>query len=127
MKNFLLPVLFMVSLHCYAQCDPNVVFSNDSTHAVCIDTTGNVINIYANDIPDHAVGDWPSNNPVDGQDYEYHVCVYPMKASEPTSIYNAPDVGNNCRPQVEVGVGLNGVFYSGWGAMWFVDLSLYVI
>lgn len=120
--RFVLLALFIAgAVQGFGQCNPNTIYSNDSTHAVCLDTTGNVINIYTNNFPNHSWGSWPSNSPVLAQDFEYHFCAYPQKASQPTSLYNAPSVGNNCRPEVQFGVGMNGIFYSGWGARWFVN------
>lgn len=121
MKRFAPLILLFLAHQSFGQCNPSVIWNNDSTHAVCIDTVGFVINIYTNNYPDHSWGTWPSNSPVLAQDFEYHVCAFPQKAQQPTSIYDAPTVGINCRPQVQFGVGLNGIFYSGWGARWFVN------
>lgn len=120
MKFTLLIAAFLFAADAYAQCVPNAIFNNDSSNAVCFETVGNVRNIYTNGFPDHPWGSWPSNSPVLAQDFTYHVCTFPQKANQPTSMYNATGV-NNCSPYVKFGVGLNGVFFSGWGARWFVN------
>ena len=104
-----------------AQCDTAQIFNNDSSNAVCIETIDNVITIHTNNYPDHEWGNWPSGNPVSSQRFSYNVCAYPIKGDSAISMYENPSERPRCSEYMIVGVGLNGIFYSGWGAMWFVN------
>lgn len=121
MKHLLYFAFALIPNLLFGQCDINQVYNNDSTHSVCIDTSDNVIIIHSNNIPNHAWGTWPSGNPVNAQDFTYNVCINPQKSSTPTSIYDNPSNTNGCTQYTLVGVGLNGIFYAGWGARWFVN------
>ena len=122
MRRLFATLLGILASHgIHAQCPAAAIHNNDSTHAVCIDTTGNVITIHSNNYPNHVWGNWPSNTPVLAQDFTYHFCAFPVKGTTPTSIYNNPSGVNGCTQYTLVGVALNGIFYAGWGARWFVN------
>ena len=120
MKQKLLFGFLLFAIYARAQCDFNLIFSNDSTNAVCIQQDDKVRTIYSNNLPNHSFGTWPSNNPVDPQQLTFNMCAFPQKASEPISIY---DSGNfmGCTPYIEFGVGINGIRMAPFGARWFVN------
>lgn len=120
MRIQLLLLLFMVGGNLLAQCDPNLIFSNDTSNAVCVVVGERVRTIYANNLPNHAYGTWPSGNPVSSQDLTYQMCAFPQKASSPISIYDSGDF-MGCSPYIEFGLALNGVRMAPFGARWFVN------
>ena len=121
MKNLLTVLIFFIALDCFAQCDESMVFSNDSTNAVCFEVDGKVRTIYSNDLPNHSYGTWPSNNPVDPQEFTFHMCAYPRKAQQNISVYDAGNFMGGCSQYIEFGVGSNGVRLAPFGARWFVN------
>ena len=73
MKTVYLSLLFIVLNHSiYAQCNSAIIFANDSTNAVCFETTANTRNIFTNDIPDHTYGPFGGQNNIQGQDLGFH-------------------------------------------------------
>lgn len=121
LKTIVTLVALSAVLAAHAQCDTAEIFGNDSSNAVCIETIDNVITIHTNNYPDHEWGTWPSRNPVNSQRFSYNVCAYPIKGDSAISMYENPSEANRCSEYMMFGVGLNGIFYSGWGAMWFVN------
>lgn len=120
MVKKLLFLLTLISIESFAQCDPDEIFLNDTTNAVCIDLSDRVRTIYTNNLPNHSYGNWPSGNPVDAQSLTFYMCAFPEKAEQPTSIYDAGDF-MGCSPFVEFGVGINGIRIAPFGARWFVN------
>ena len=120
MKKNLLCLFILLSINSYSQCDPNEIFSNDTTNAVCFEIIEKVRTVHSNNLPDHSYGNWPSGNPVDPQQLTYYMCAFPQKASQHTSLY---DAGNfmGCSPYVEFGIGTNGIRMAPFGARWFVN------
>ena len=120
MKHLLLLLFLFSSFHIYAQCDEAAVFSNDTTNAACIFVDGTVRTVYTNDLPNHSFGNWPSNNPVNAQELTFHMCAFPQKADQLTSIYDAGDF-MGCSQYIEFGIGANGIRMAPFGARWFVN------
>ena len=122
--NLLLKTVFFITLSCTldanSQCNPSDVFDNDSTNAVCIENSSNVRTIISNNFPNHPWGNWPSGSPVLAQEFTYYVCRYPEKSSTSVSMYDS-GVRTGCGNYIQFGVGLNGIFFAGWGARWFVN------
>ncbi|MEM9823123.1 MAG: YHYH protein [Bacteroidota bacterium] len=117
----LLPLFFLFStFQVCAQCDETTVFDNDSTNAVCFFIDGKVRTVYTNNFPNHPVGTWPSNNPIDPQDLTFYMCAFPQKTDQLTSIYDAGDI-MGCSQYLEFGLGTNGIRLSPFGARWFVN------
>lgn len=104
----------------YTQCDPNQIFMNETTNAVCMEIDGKVRVVYTNNLPNHPYGTWPSNNPVDAQDITFYMCAFPQKGGQSLSIYDDGDI-MGCSQYVEFGVGSNGVRMAPFGARWFVN------
>jgi hypothetical protein len=117
-KNLTLTFIILFFGAINGQCDKDLVYNTKETNAVCIETVDNVINVYTNNYPDHDWGNWPSNSPVIANGESYHVCQNPIKSDTSTSMY---DSGADCSRYVQFGIGLNGIFYAGWGAKWFVN------
>ncbi|MEO1515395.1 MAG: YHYH protein [Bacteroidota bacterium] len=120
MTKSLLFACLLLSVQAFSQCDPTEVFSNDSTNAVCVEVDDKVRTIYANNLPNHPVGTWPSNNPIDPQEFTYFMCAFPQKGDQPVSIYDSGDF-MGCPPYIEFGVSTNGVRLAPFGARWFVN------
>ena len=121
MKKLLFLFFLLLSFYGHSQCNEVEVFSNDSTNAVCFIDNGKVRTIHTNDLPNHSYGSWPSNNPVDPQDLTFHMCAFPQKANQLTSIYDAGNFMGGCSQYVEFGIGANGIRMAPYGARWFVN------
>lgn len=124
MPKFLPYLLSLASLFPFysqaQQCDPDDIFLNKSSNAVCMEVVDKVRVVRTNNLPDHPIGTWPSNNPVDPQELTFFMCAFPQKADNPTSIYDAGNF-NGCSPNVEFGVSTNGIRMAPFGARWFVN------
>lgn len=120
MKIYSLLVLLFLSSQLYSQCDPNMIFANDTSNAVCIELGTKVRSMYSNNLPNHPYGTWPSGNPVSPQELSHFVCAFPQKAATPLSIYDGGDI-NRCSQYIEFGLGVNGIRMAPFGARWFVN------
>lgn len=122
--NLLLVLLFSPILG-FNQCDPNMIWSNTSTNAVCEEQIGAARYIYANGLADHTTGVFPnSGNPhsISSQQYEYTVCAYPILHDSTTAIWSNMDPQpGQCPDRWEFGVAVNGVKMDPAAAEFFVD------
>jgi len=90
------------------QCDPNAVFNNKTTNAVCIEVDGAIRYIYANALPDHETGTFPNPrnpNAISAQRITLTVCSEPRVANEAQWL----DQGAGQCPFWVFGVALNGI------------------
>ncbi len=91
-----------------AQCDPNVVFANTTTNAVCIDVEGAVRTVYANALPNHVTGTFPNPgnpNAIRAQRITLTMCSQPRLAPSKTYL----DKGSGSCPFWVFGVAVNGL------------------
>jgi len=103
-----------------AQCNSAPIFANDSTNAVCFDTIANSRHIYTNNIPDHAYGPFGGPNNIQGQDFEYSMCLYPSYTTIPTPL-SEHTTSQGCGGGIVFGISHQGVLYSPFARLYFVN------
>lgn len=105
-----------------AQCNPATIYSNDTTHAVCFEILGNIRKCYSNNIPNHTYGPFGGGNTIQGQDFDYSMCLYPemgLSSTELTVDTNSQGCGNG----IIFGISMHGVNYSPFARIYWVDTS----
>lgn len=121
MKNLtLLIIAIVLGFIGNSQCNSASIFANDSTNAVCFDTTINVRKCYSNNIPDHIYGPFGGGNTIMGQDFEYSMCLYPEKGTVTTPLTEDPSTPS-CSNGIIFGVSKQGVNYSPFARLYFTN------
>jgi len=101
-------------------CDSASIFANETTHAVCFETVDHLRKIYTNNIPSHDYGPFAGNNNIQGQDFEYTVCVHPELTTTITPL--TEDVNSQtCGGGIIFGVSNLGVNYSPFARLYFTN------
>ena len=91
-------------------CDPTAIFANELTNAVCFEATENVRKCYTNNIPNHAFGPFGGTNTLEGQDFDYSMCLFPQ-LGEKTALVADPSF-QGCGNGIIFGVSTLGINYS---------------
>jgi len=102
-------------------CNPELIFSNDSTNAYCYETSNNVRRCYTNNIPPHSYGPFFGANTIfASQEFEYAMCQFPTLAgnSTPLSFQNSQQ---GCGGGYIFGVSNEGVNYSPYARLFWVN------
>lgn len=122
MKQLIAILLMFPALDAVSQCDPNTVWNNTTTNAVCTEVNGAVKYWYANAIPDHTTGTFPNPgnpNTISAQQSEFTMCAYPQLAGQFTElIINGFGSQGGC-PTFEFGLALNGLEWDPIAAEFF--------
>ncbi len=111
MKHLTVIVFTLWSLTAFAQCDPNTIWNNTTTNAVCTEIDGVVRYWYSNSIPDHATGNFPNQgnpNSISAQENEFSMCAYPQEAGSYTDLHIGFGTMGTC-VAYELGVAMNGL------------------
>ena len=101
-------------------CDPTAIFANETTNAVCFDIVDHVRTCYTNNIPNHESGPFRGNNVIEGQDFEYAMCLYPELTTIATEISEDP-LSQTCGGGTIFGVSEQGVNYSPFARLYWVN------
>ena len=104
----------------YAQCNSATIFANDSTNAVCFETTANTRNIFTNNIPDHTYGPFGGQNNIQGQDFEYSMCLFPTLNTVTTPL-TEDSTSQGCGGGIVFGISHQGVLYSPFARLYWVN------
>tara|TARA_B110000238_G_C15993075_1_gene381080 strand:- start:45 stop:833 length:789 start_codon:yes stop_codon:yes gene_type:complete len=121
MKTFYLSLLFIALNHSiYAQCNSATIFANDSTNAVCFEIIANTRNIFTNNIPDHAYGPFGGQNNIQGQDFEYSMCLFPTLNTVTTPL-TEDSTSQGCGGGIVFGISHQGVLYSPFARLYWVN------
>ena len=122
MKTFYFSLLFIALNHSiYAQCNSATIFANDSTNAVCFETTANTRNIFTNNIPDHTYGPFGGQNNIQGQDFEFSMCLFPTLDIVTTPLTEDSTSQGGCRGGIVFGISHQGVLYSPFARLYWVN------
>lgn len=116
--SFLL--MFSSSLFSLAQCDSGPIFANDSSHAVCFEESATVRYCITNNIPDHDYGPFGGGNTLEGQDFEYAMCLYPELGTSITPLTEDPN-STGCGGGIVFGISDQGVNYSPFARLYWVN------
>jgi hypothetical protein len=111
MKTTLTLLFCLTACTSIAQCDPNSVWNNTTTNAVCTEVDGIVRYWYSNSIPDHATGNFPNPgnpNTISAQQNEFTMCAYPQEAGFYTDLHIGFGSMGTC-VAYELGVAMNGL------------------
>lgn len=111
--------LTLTTYQAVAQCDPNEIFDNDSIPAICEEVDNNVRRFYANNLPPHPAGPWPTGNVPVPKDNTFQMCAYPIQGSTPTSIYGQNQNLPGCRDIYRIGISYNSSYFAAWAALYF--------
>ena len=103
--------LILLNQTTQAQCNSALIYNNDSTHAVCFETTTNTRRVVTNNIPDHIYGPFGGPNTIAAQDFEYFMCLYPDLASVITPL-SEDTTSQSCGGGIVFGISHQGVLYS---------------
>lgn len=103
-----------------ADCDPEQIFANETTNAVCFEELDAVRKCYSNNIPAHTYGPFGGMNTISGQDFDYSMCLYPELGSEATSLIEDPD-DQGCGNGIIFGISMQGVNYSPFARIYWVN------
>lgn len=99
-------------------CDEQSIFANDSTNAVCFETTNFQRICYANNIPNHQYLVVNNGDTIKAQDNSYFMCLAPELSSEITSL--APDTSaQQCTGGIMFGISTQGVRYAPYNPMYW--------
>lgn len=121
MKIFYLSILLgIVNQSAQAQCNSAIIYANDSTHAVCFETTVNTRKIFTNNIPDHTYGPFGGPNTIGGQDFEYNMCLYPTLNTFTTPL-SEDTTSQACGGGIVFGLSHQGVLYSPFARLYFTN------
>ena len=104
----------------YSQCDPTSIFANETTNAVCFEETENVRKCYSNDIPDHEYGPFGGMNTIEGQDFDYSMCLFPAMGNETTPLSEDPSM-QGCGNGIIFGVSTQGINFSPFARLYWVN------
>lgn len=119
-KFYLLIFVLLISFPSYSQCDPTSVFANDSTNAFCFEEINPVRKCYTNNIPSHDYGPFGGNNTIEGQDFDYSMCLYPELGMLSTPLKEDPS-SQGCGNGIIFGVSAGGVNYSPFARLYWVN------
>ncbi len=103
-----------------AQCNSAIIFANDSTNAVCFETTVNTRIIFTNNIPNHAYGPFGGPNSIEGQDFEYSMCLFPTLNTVTTPL-SEDSTSQSCGGGIVFGISHQGVLYSPFARLYWVN------
>ena len=121
MKTFLLSLLLItITQSIQAQCKSASIYANDSTHAVCFETTINTRKIFTNNIPDHKYGPFSGPNTIASQDFEYNMCLYPTLNTFTTPLSEGT-TSQACSGGIVFGLSHQGVLYSPFARLYFTN------
>ena len=101
-------------------CDPSTIFANETTNAFCIDIVDHVRKVYTNNIPSHQYGPFRGNNVIEGQNFEYSMCLHPELTTDVKEIIEDP-TSQSCGGGIVFGVSNQGVNYSPFARLYFVN------
>lgn len=110
-KNFIY-FFFLFStqlLIAQANCDITAIHANESSNAVCFDTSGAVRYCISNNYPDHSDNYNQPQFTVEATDEAYSICAYPDTATAFTPLYEATETTVGCTFTYAFGVAINGV------------------
>jgi hypothetical protein len=111
MKQLISTLLLFVSANGFSQCDPNTIWNNTTSNAVCTEVIGAVRYWYSNSIPNHATGTFPNPgnpNTISAQQNEFTMCAYPLEAGSYTDLHIGFGTMGTC-VAYELGVAVNGL------------------
>ncbi|MCB9190471.1 MAG: YHYH protein [Flavobacteriales bacterium] len=111
MNRLITFLILLSSLSAIAQCDPNTVWNNTTTNAVCTEVDGPVRYWYSNSIPNHVTGNFPNPgnpNTISAQQNEFTMCAYPELAGTFTDLHIGFGSMGTC-VAYELGVAMNGL------------------
>jgi hypothetical protein len=102
-------------------CEPELIFSNDSTNAFCYETNNNVRRCFTNNIPPHSYGPFGGANTIfASQEFEYAMCQFPVLGDNTTSLsFQGSQQG--CSGGYIFGVSNEGVNYSPYARLFWVN------
>ena len=112
--------LILLNQTTQAQCNSALIYNNDSTHAVCFETTTNTRRVVTNNIPDHIYGPFGGPNTIAAQDFEYFMCLYPDLASVITPL-SEDTTSQSCGGGIVFGISHQGVLYSPFARLYFTN------
>lgn len=101
-------------------CEPAAIFANESSNAVCFETSENVRRCYSNNIPGHDYGPFGGGNTIEAQDFSYSMCLYPELGSSVTELTEDP-LTPACGNGIIFGVSMQGVNYSPFARLYWVN------
>ncbi|MFY0654312.1 MAG: YHYH protein [Cyclobacteriaceae bacterium] len=101
-------------------CDKAAIFANETTHAICFEEVDHVRKIYSNNIPGHDYGPFAGMNDIEGQDFEYAMCLYPELGDAPTELIVDPE-NADCGNGITFGVSIQGVNFSPFARLYWVN------
>ena len=102
-------------------CNPELIFSNDSTNAYCYETSNNVRRCYTNNIPPHSYGPFGGANTIfASQEFEYAMCQFPALGDNSTPLsFQGSQQG--CSGGYIFGVSNEGINYSPYARLFWVN------
>ncbi|WP_299434440.1 YHYH protein [uncultured Aquimarina sp.] len=118
----ILPLLLLVPLQYYAQCDSSAIFAVEDDNAVCIEVVDNVRYVYSNNWPNHGPGSLNSSFTLTAQDDTWTMCAYPELNTSMSPLYG-DESQPGCTETYTFGVGANGVKYDPSSAEFFENTS----
>jgi hypothetical protein len=101
-------------------CGPEIVFANETTNAVCFEEIDPVRKCYTNNIPDHEYGPFGGMNTLEGQDFDYSMCLFPELGTSTTELIEDPD-SQGCGNGIIFGISIQGVNYSPFARLYWVN------
>lgn len=101
-------------------CDPTAIFANETTNAVCFEEIDPVRKCYTNNIPDHEYGPFGGMNTLEGQNFDYSMCLYPELGTSTTPLIEDPN-SQGCGSGIIFGTSLQGVNYSPFARLYWVN------
>ncbi len=119
-KSKFIIIAFFTIQKSFCQCDPAAIFANDSTNAVCFEIIDNVRKCYTNDIPAHNYGPFGGGNTIEGQDFDYSMCLYPEQGETNTLLIEDPS-SQGCGNGIIFGVSEQGINYSPFARLYWVN------
>lgn len=101
-------------------CDKTTIFANKTTNAVCWEEIDQVRKCYTNNIPAHEYGPFGGANTIEGQDFEYSMCLNPEMGDTTTELIEDPD-NPSCSNGIIFGVSDQGINYSPFARLYFTN------
>lgn len=101
-------------------CNSTEIFANESTNTVCFEIENNIRKVYTNNWPAHEFGPFAGRNDIEAQDFEYSMCLYPELTNTITDIGVDPNSAN-CNAGIIFGVSNQGINYSPFARLYFVN------
>ena len=102
------------------ECDPAVIFANETTNAVCFEELDYVRKCYTNNIPGHSYGPFGGMNTLEGQDFDYSFCLYPELGEAATEIKEDPS-NQGCGNGIIFGISIQGINFSPFARLYWVN------